>query len=87
MPRTSKTPYRPKWAHLHQIDRRMHVGTPAWHNRHPAWKVRKLSAWRRLHMLGSHKQVSRWGRKQGYAPSSSVPLRSMVRTAVSGTLQ
>lgn len=52
-----------------------------------AWKVRKLSAWRRLHMLGSHKQVSRWGRSKGHSPSSGVPLRTMVKTAVSGSLK
>lgn len=86
MPRTASG-YRPKWAYLHELDRRFHVGTPGWTARHPAWQVRKLSAFRRLHMLGTHRKVHNWAGRQGYGMSSSVPLRTMVKTAVKGTLK
>ena len=76
MPRTpNANARRNKWGSLDEIDYRTKVGTPAWEDAHPRWQIRKLSAWRRMHMLGTHDQVMDWAGAQG----SSRPVRDMVR--------
>lgn len=71
-------PQRPvKWARVKEIDRRTKVGTAAWFRRHPP-RVRKLSAWRRLHMLGSHSLVREQARLRRRTPSSSMTVRQML---------
>ena len=68
-----------KWAHLDEIDYRTSVGSPAWWSRHHLG-ARRLSAWRRMHMLGNHARI-RWFARRilGLAPSSRITTREMVR--------
>lgn len=85
MPRIKKcADNRVKWAHLCDIDYRTKVGSAAWERVHPDWRVRKLSAWRRLHdIYGSHPSVRGAALRQGQgSPSSGMPLRKMVALAV-----
>jgi hypothetical protein len=43
-----------RWGHLHEIDYRTKVGTEAWKKYH-AYRLRHLSAYRRLHELVGHR--------------------------------
>lgn len=76
---------KPKWAHLHEIDMRTRVGTPAWRRRNSPG-ARKLSAWRRLHMLPNglpqaekHTPVRAFARSKGKSPSSMLSTPQMVK--------
>jgi len=68
---------KPKWSALSAIDRRTRVGTPAWFKAHTAG-ARRLSAWRRLHMLRPHASIRIAARKLGRKPSSRLHTREML---------
>lgn len=69
--------YKPKWAHLHEIDRRTKVGTPAW-RRNNSPGAKKLSAWRRLHALTDHPDVHNRASERGRDPSSTMTTTQML---------
>lgn len=77
---------RVKLARLSQLDRRTHVGTPAWRAAHPrskgviAYGARKLSAWRRLHALAEHSVVRNAFPKHGPSPTK-IPAEKMANLA------
>lgn len=77
-------PHGIRWGVTREIDYRTRVGTPAWYAAHPP-RVRKLSAWRFLHLVApGHRRVSKAGHNLGYAPSSNMPLkRGMLKVAKS----
>lgn len=80
MPRLKRSSRKVRWAHLSEIDRRYHVGTPGWYKWHNS-RQRKLSAWRYLHRLAPHSTVSAHGAYRGRSPSSNMTLPQMLSTA------
>ena len=72
-----------RWGHVHELDKRIHVGTEVFRRRYPP-RLQKLAAWRNLHRTRTHKQVSRIGRKYGAKPSSNMTLRQMVAVGRAG---
>jgi len=65
-----------RWGHVSELDRRLHVGTPAW--REMPRRLRHLSAWRRLHTLDDHHTIHRAAARIGVRPSSNLKLRDKV---------
>lgn len=69
----------PKWAHLHEIDKRTRVGSQAWFANNSRG-ARRLSAWRFLHKLtNSHSTVHTLGVSIGRDPSSRMTTREMLK--------
>jgi len=66
-----------RWGHLHEIDRRIHVGTPAWQGM--KLRLRHLSSWRRMHKIsGGHGPVRMYGTRHKVRPSSNLRLTGRV---------
>jgi len=70
-----------RWGHVREIDRRAHVGTPAWYRLHQETRLQHLSAWRRLHMLRTHQGVRREANRRGVSPSSDTTVEQKVDMA------
>lgn len=68
-----------RWGHVNEIDRRTHVGTPAWYQIHQQTRLRHLSAWRRLHMQRPHETISRRAAQMGVSPSSDTSVPQKVK--------
>lgn len=69
-----------RWGHVHELDRRLHVGSTKWKERLPN-RLKHLSAWRYLHLLGRHKQIQNRARRKGVKPSSDLTLRQKIKVA------
>lgn len=71
-----------RWGHNHEIDRRIHVGTPTWKGL-PA-RLRHLTAWRAAHKLSGGKGLSAhmparmYGTRHKIRPSSDLPITGKV---------
>lgn len=71
-----------KWGHLSQINYKTKVGSEAWYASHPSAKVRKLSAYRYLHLIApGHAPVRTRARLLRRNPSSRLTTAEMLHTA------
>lgn len=67
-----------RWGHLHELDRRIRVGTKRWEalpNR-----LKHLSAWRAMHKFSraGHASVRGYGTRHRVRPSSDLRLKGKV---------
>lgn len=66
-----------RWAHLHELDRRIHVGTRKF--RTLPLRIKHLMAWRRMHKVaGSHLPIRMYGTRHRTRPSSNLRLEGKV---------
>lgn len=68
-----------RWGKVSELDRRIHVGTPAF-SEYPA-RLQHLAAWRYLHKLKKHSTIHRDAAKLGVTPSSDLRLKRKVELA------
>jgi len=65
-----------RWGHLHEIDRRIKVGSHAWADM--PRRLKHLTAWRYMHLVPggktAHKTVQRYAHSNGVQPSSDLRL-------------
>lgn len=63
-----------RWGHLAELDRRLRVGSPKYKTL--SLRLRHLLAWRADHAVtGSHTPIQMSGTRNGYRPSSNLPLK------------